>query len=396
MRVVGMLSGTSYDAIDVAAAELHLDDGELRMEPLGALELPYEPSLCAELADVLPPGTADLHRVCRLDTLLGQEFAAAASRGVEVLCGGQADLVVSHGQTVFHWVESDRARGTLQLGQPAWIAERTGLPVVSGLRTRDIARGGQGAPLVSLLDRLLLPPQRTPRAALNLGGVANMTVVRPDGRVLAYDLGPANALIDATARALFDRPRDDDGMRAARGRVHSDLLAALLDDPYFTASPPKSTGKEKFHWEYVRTRTAAFSCIPADDVLATVTELTARVIADECERYGVTELLVSGGGTHNPTLMARIAALAGGGTQLRPIDGFGLPADAKEAYAFAVLGFLTVHGLPGSLPECTGARAPAVLGSITPGMAPLSLPHPTAVTPDRIRVTRTLTHTSGR
>jgi anhydro-N-acetylmuramic acid kinase len=371
MRVVGLISGTSYDAIDVAAAEFAVDGDELRLRPLGHLDVPHEPDVRAAIAAALPPATTSAEALCQLDTRLGQAFGAAAARGVAELCGGRADLVASHGQTVYHWVSGGHALGTLQLGQPAWIAEATGLPVVSDLRARDIARGGHGAPLVPVFDTLLLPPGPAPRAALNLGGIANMTVIRPDGSVFAYDLGPANALADAAAQALTGAPYDEGGRLAAAGTVHTGLLAALLAEPYYAAPPPKSTGKELFHVGYLKSHLDGLP-LPVEDVLATVTELTARVVAADCARYGVVEVIASGGGTSNPTLMGRIAAL--GDYAVRTIDEVGVPSDAKEAYAFALLGWLTWHQLPGALPAATGARSAAVLGSITPGATPLTLP----------------------
>lgn len=403
-RVVGLMSGTSYDGIDVAVADLAFDGEEIVFRPLGALEQPHSAEVRDLVTVVLPPATTTLEHVCRLDTLLGQAFAEAAARGIAELAGGSADLVVSHGQTVFHWVESGRARGTLQLGQPAWIAERTGVPVVSDLRSRDITLGGQGAPLVSILDVLLLPPGPRPKAALNLGGIANMTLVRPDGSVLAYDLGPANALIDLACRRYFDEPYDKGGRRAASGTVNEALLAALLDEPYFDLPPPKSTGKELFHAGYLDQRLAAQPELPPADVVATVTELTARLVARECAAHEVGELIVSGGGVRNRWLMTRIAELtdaeptdagladaglaSSGGDRLvlRPIDDLGLPADSKEAYAFALLGYLTAYGVPATVPACTGARSAAILGSLTPGSGPLLLPSPAGTVPTRLRI----------
>ncbi|HEY8455942.1 MAG TPA: anhydro-N-acetylmuramic acid kinase [Actinopolymorphaceae bacterium] len=400
-RVIGLMSGTSYDGIDVAAADIALDNAgeEVVLTPLGALERPHDPAVRELIAEVLPPATVLLEDVCRLDTLLGQAFADAAAHGIEELAGGRADLVVSHGQTVFHWVEHGRARGTLQLGQPAWIAERTGVPVVSDLRSRDITRGGQGAPLVSILDVLLLAPGGHAKAALNLGGIANMTVVRPDGSVLAYDLGPANALIDLACRRYFDQAYDPDGAHAAAGSVDQALLARLLDEPYYAMPPPKSTGKELFNADYLGRKLAGLPDLDPDDILATVTELTATVVANECAAHGIGELIVSGGGVRNPTLIRRIAELVDATTRpgrpgrqngrpvaVRPIDDLGLPADAKEAYAFALLGFFTAHGIPATIPSCTGATTASILGSITPGAEPLRLPLPARRTPTRLRI----------
>jgi anhydro-N-acetylmuramic acid kinase len=387
MRVIGCISGTSHDAIEVAAADLALDGDELAMSLLGARTVAFDPRLRAEIGAALPPAPTTMAAVCRLDTLLGRAFAEAAAHADAELCEGRAELVVSHGQTVFHWVEDGHARGTLQLGQPAWIAERTGLPVVSDLRSRDVARGGHGAPLVSLFDVLLLEPSTQPRAALNLGGIANVTVVRPDGTVTAYDVGPANALIDAAVamQSAGMETYDRDGRRARRGTVSPELLADLLTDPYYAQSSPKSTGKERFNAAYLREALARHPGVPGDDVVATLTRLTATIVADACRREGVAELVVSGGGTRNPALMDDLAALASG-VAVQPIDALGIPSHAKEALAFALLGFLTMHGLAGTVPACTGARAAAVLGSLTPGNRPLRLPDPSRTPPRRLRL----------
>jgi anhydro-N-acetylmuramic acid kinase len=225
LKVVGIMSGTSYDAIETAAAEFWLENEAAILRPLGSRSVEYDPDLRSAIASVLPPHSTNAENVCKLDTRLGQAFAEAAFQTAEEFCGGRVDLVVSHGQTVFHWVEDGTAKGTLQLGEPAWIAARTGSPVVSDLRSRDVAAGGQGAPLASLFDVLLLGGGSGTRAALNLGGIANMTIVSEGREPVAYDVGPANALIDAFVqhitggREAFDR----DGHRAARGNVNERL-----------------------------------------------------------------------------------------------------------------------------------------------------------------------------
>ncbi|MGW1728858.1 anhydro-N-acetylmuramic acid kinase [Streptomyces sp. NPDC002306] len=375
MRVIGLMSGTSYDAIEAAAADLTLDGDTLVMRPLGALSLPYRDDVRERIGAALPPAATTMEDVCRLDTGIGQAFADAAARGVEELCSGSADLVVSHGQTMHHWVEDGVVRGTLQIGRPAWIAEATGLPVVSDLRSRDVAAGGQGAPLVSMVDALLLRGRDGVPAALNLGGIANVTVVAPDADPVAFDTGPANALVDAAVRHFTGGARDfdEDGRGAATGRVHSGLLARLLSDPYYRRAAPKSTGKELFHLPYLLDALAAEPVPDHDDVLATLTRLTAVTVADACRAHGVTELVMSGGGVRNPVMTAMIGEELPG-VRLLVSDDLGVPSTAKEALAFAVLGFLTVHGLPGVVPSCTGARHASVLGSITPGRGPLRLP----------------------
>ncbi|WP_328421001.1 anhydro-N-acetylmuramic acid kinase [Streptomyces sp. NBC_00443] len=381
MRVIGLMSGTSHDAIDAAAADLNLVGDSLVLKALGLVSEAYDESLREALAQALPPGAASMAQVCRLDTRIGQAFAVAAVRADRELCDGRAELVASHGQTGYHWAEDGQVHGTLQLGQPAWIAESTGLPVVADFRPRDIAAGGQGAPLVSLVDLLWLRGRPGTPVALNVGGIANLTA--PDGT--AFDTGPGCALIDAAARG-FSGGRlayDVDGALAGRGSVHEPLLLRLLEEPYYALPAPKTTGKELFHLGHLRDALAGFGTLPAEDVVATLTMLTARTVADAVRATGATEVIASGGGTRNPVLM-RMLGQRLAGVALRPSDELGLPSAAKEAYAFAVLGFLTAHGLPGTVPAATGARHARVLGSITPGRDGLRLPPPAKERPVRL------------
>ncbi|WP_051367038.1 anhydro-N-acetylmuramic acid kinase [Hamadaea tsunoensis] len=374
MRVLGMISGTSHDGIDVAVVDFRLEDGVLRgvIEHTGST--PYAPALRERLVRMLPPARFDMADVCALDTLIGQAFAEAAAAAVGD--AGGADLVCSHGQTVFHWVDGGQVLGTLQLGQPAWIAERTGLPVVADVRTRDVAAGGQGAPLVAMMDALLLAGRPGRPAALNLGGIANLTVPLPAG-ALAFDTGPANALIDAAAvRATGGRLAYDEGGRlAAAGRVDETLLARLLAEPYFDLAPPKTTGKELFNAAYLDQALAAGPEPAHEDVVATVTALTARTVAAQVHRHGVDEVIAAGGGCANPALMALLRQELRG-VRLSTSDALGVPADAKEAIAFAMLGWQTAHGLPTNVPSATGAAGGRILGAIVPGTGPLRLPEP--------------------
>ena len=368
MRVIGMISGTSFDAIEAVAADVALDGEALVCDLLGHVSVVYPPAVRTAIEEILPPAATTIEAVCRLDTALGQMFASVAERVIAEVCDGHVDAVCTHGQTVFHWVEEWTARGTLQLGQPAWIAERTGATVVSDVRARDVASGGQGAPLASLLDVLLLGTRSdTTRLALNLGGIANVTVLDPHHPPLAFDTGPANALIDAAVRWVTHdaEPYDHDGRRAAAGAVDQRLLARLLADPYYAAPPPKSTGKERFHLGYLR-EALEERTIPADDLVATVTALSAETVATVIRRYGASEVIASGGGTRNPTLMAELTRRLPG-VAVRRTDDYGVPEGAKEALVFALIGFLTLHGLPGAIASCTGARHASVLGSITPG-----------------------------
>ena len=386
LTVIGMMCGTSYDAIDAAAADFSLAGEEIVCRPRGLHSEPVPDELRARIAAALPPHSTTMEEICRLDTELGRLFGSVAATANERLAGGGADLIVSHGQTVFHWVEGTHALGTLQLGAAAWIAEATGVTTVSDLRTRDLTRGGHGAPLASTLDALLVLSDEVRRGSLNLGGIANITVRDTDGEVIAYDLGPANALMDSAvtdATAGAER-MDAGGARAARGTVHAALLERLLAEPYYRAAPPKSTGKELFHADYVRD--AVGGCdIGTDDLLATLTELTARLVAGACRTHALAELVVAGGGVRNPTLMRRITELSAP-VRVRPIEDFGLPAQAKEAYLFGLLGYLSVHGLEGTIASATGATTGSILGSLTPGAAPLRLPEPATTRPHRMAV----------
>lgn len=387
MIVIGLSSGTSVDGIDAAVADIHLEHDRIELTPLGHTEYPYSQSLHAEIAAALPPAHTTLESVCHIDTRVGQEFATVAGRVNADLAGDRAELVASHGQTVYHWVDNGSVHGTLQLGQPAWIAETTGLPVVSDLRARDVAAGGQGAPLAAILDAYLLRDRRLPSAALNLGGIANVTVARDDGPTLAFDTGPANALLDAAvARVTGCAERaDHNGDRAARGTVDGALLSVLLDEPYYRREPPKSTGRELFNVAYLERALAQAGGVSDADLLATLAELTARTVAAALEPYGVREVMASGGGTHNPVVWRRLGEHLAP-ARLRPAEHLGIDTEAKEAYLFALLGFLSMHGIPATLPSCTGATGARVAGSVTPGAAPLRPPAPVSTVPTRLRI----------
>lgn len=387
MTVVGLISGTSMDGIDAAAARFELDAEVMRLRPLGQTSTSYEDSLRKDLEAVLPPAATTAEAVCRLDSQVGQAFAAAAEAAIDEFAPG-ADLVVSHGQTIFHWVEGGRVNGSLQIGQPAWISARTGLPVVADLRVADIAAGGQGAPLAGLFDALLLGGTDVPRASLNLGGISNITVVGGGVELLAYDIGPANALIDAAVSHVTGGTAgfDADGTIAARGRVHDGLLQQLLTEPYYSQPPPKTTGKELFHLPYLLNAVARVDGdIGNDDLVATTTAIAAVTVANACRKHGVDEVIAAGGGVHNPTLMQMLAEELGD-IPIRPIDELGIPSAAKEAYFIALIGFLSVHGLPGNMPAATGATHEVTMGTLLPGRNGFQLPDQAVVQPSRLEI----------
>lgn len=360
---VGLMSGTSLDGVDAALVRI---DGPTHCELLHFLTRPYGPAERDQLLSAMKAGgTREL-------ALLHRRLADWASEAVEALLieahtrASDLAFIAMHGQTIWH----EPPGVSWQLSEPAVLAERFGVRVVSNFRARDVAAGGQGAPLVPVADVLLFAHPDAPRVLLNLGGMANLTYVPRraiEAGAFAFDTGPGVALIDAVARLVDPSRRfDEDGALASRGRVHEELLRRLLRDAYFAASPPKSTGRERFGGQVAEdiSRTA-----PGPDGVATAMELTAQSVAIAISRWvpGTPEVVVSGGGVHHPPLMGRLGALlATRGQALRRFDELFFTGDAKEAVAFALLGYLTVHGQPGNLPAATGARGRRVLGQITP------------------------------
>jgi len=374
MHIIGLISGTSIDAIDAALVEIEREEQALRLAVRGFRMQPWDEPLRERLRGLMPPNTGSTAELCELNVLAGEAFAQAARRvaGDAGLGLEAVDLIASHGQTVYHQVAPGATRSTLQLGAAAVIAERTGCTVAADFRLRDMAAGGEGAPLVPLLDLLLLRDRRKRRAAQNIGGIGNVTYVPPEGDAIAFDTGPGNVLIDEAVRMLTGGAQtfDRDGLLAAAGTVDQALLAAWMQQPYFGLPIPKSTGRELFgaaeargYLEQARERGLGDAAI-----VATLTAFTAHSIADAYRRFlpPVDEVLVGGGGARNPTLM-RMLSDELPGVAVRPMDDLGLDADAKEAVAFALLGYASLHGWPGNVHSATGAARPVVLGSITPG-----------------------------
>ena len=361
---VGLMSGTSLDGMDAALVRL---EGPTHATLLQFVTRPYTDAERSQIRNSFNGATAaELARLhVRVAEWASEAVQAVLSKGS--VPASELSLIAFHGQTVWH----EPPLVSWQLGEPAVLAERFGVKVVSGFRARDVAAGGQGAPLVSMADVLLFAAIDAPRVLLNLGGMANLTYVhrraQEDG-VLAFDTGPGVAIIDATARLVDPSlPFDRDGLVAARGRINAEVLGSLLDDPFFQATPPKSTGRERFGDQYAR---ALFQRLPGPDAVATAVELTARTVADAVARWtpAAVEVVASGGGCHHPGLMAALTdhLVAHGGHALRRFDDLFFPGDAKEAVAFALLGYLTLHGQPGNLPAATGAGGARVLGAVTP------------------------------
>lgn len=389
MKVIGMISGTSYDGIDVACCEFTQVGDVIEVKQVGFSSLEYSDELHQLIADSMPPRSIDMERVCVLDTLIGQAFSRAAQKAMTDN-SFEPDLIVSHGQTLFHWIDArHEAKGTLQLGEPSWIAEETGVQVLSNIRSRDVAAGGHGAPLVSVLDQLLLGHSESPEGALNLGGISNITIAGKSIVPIAYDIGPANGLLDA---AIFAHSQgrvsfDEDGKVAGAGTVDAELLNSFLAEPYYSLPAPKSTGKELFHLPYLIAHAGPVESWNIENLMATLLELTVETVAREVERNSLSKLFVAGGGSANPVMMGRMQERLSK-CKVLSISELGIDPRAKESITFALIGYLTLHGLPGQIPSCTGADGERLLGSLTPGAGPLAVPMPVKEKPSRIRVVK--------
>ena len=387
MKILGMMSGTSFDGIDSALCDFNIVGDEIQIQLLHFESSNYADEVRNRIVEAMPPLTTTMFDVCALDTLIGQSFALAAKSAISK-SNAQPDLIVSHGQTLFHWIdENNKAQGTLQLGEPTWIAEGTGVQVLSNIRSRDLTVGGHGAPLVSVLDQLLLSDSKTPQGALNLGGISNITITSESMDPIAYDIGPANGLMDAAIAAYTSGKTtyDKDGQLAAAGVVNQKLLLEFLKHPYYEIKAPKSTGKEIFHLPYLLEILGPTQDWVIEDVLATLLEVTVETVAQEVEKYALSSLYVAGGGAANKQLMKRMQERLSKCTILS-ISELGISTQSKEAIAFALIGFLSMHGLPGQIPSCTGASAGRILGSLTPGANAFIVPEKITTMPKRVRI----------
>lgn len=394
-RVVGLMSGTSLDGVDAACCRVTrprpvergtvLDPTAYDLTVDGFCTVPYPPSVRERLAELCSEGTVE--QTCRLNAALAAQFADAARQATEAagVTMNDIDLVASHGQTIRHLPEPERVpgteeavRSTLQIGDADALAERLATPVVADFRTADVAVGGQGAPLMPVFDVALLADGAEFRAVQNLGGIGNCTLLPPNpslSAVRAFDTGPGNMVIDGVVTLLTDGEAtyDEDGERAAAGTVDEALVDTFLDDPYFRAEPPKTTGREDFGAAYAERFLSAGrerGLSPAS-VVASATALTARSVADAYERFAPQmpdRVLVSGGGANNPTLLELLRAELP--CPVNRMDEHGFGADAKEGALMALLGAFRIDGTPGNVPSATGADRRVVLGKRSGVMPP--------------------------
>ncbi len=382
MIVAGVMSGTSADGINVALvrfAEKRKRAEESGIQLLGHAEFPYPKVVRQTILALMNASSARVADLARMNFLLGELYADAVL-ATQKQFRARAELVGCHGQTLYHQGTPESYLGrklavTWQTGEGAVLAQRLGIPVVSDFRVADMAVGGKGAPLVPFLDFMLFRHPTLGRISQNIGGIANLTAIPAGAKqedVFALDTGPGNMVIDALAEKLLRKPYDRDGHAAAMGNVIESVLTAMLRRPFFLAKPPKTAGREEFGREFADGFLRACGRASKSDVLATATALTARSIAQAIQRFVLArkqtyrELIVSGGGLKNATLMAMLAhAVTPLELQVRASDELGMPSEAKEAAAFAVLAYETWHRRPSNIPSATGAKRPAVLGKIS-------------------------------
>lgn len=380
MRIIGLMSGTSADGVDVALCEINGQPGSMQASIIAGETYPYDGSLRQRILDNCDRTHSSVEQIAQLNVDLADTFADAiidfAQQHTVALT--EIDLIASHGQTLWHNVLPDgRVGATFQIGEAAVLAERTGITTINNMRAQDVAAGGQGAPLTGYVDWLLLRHPHHWRAVQNIGGMGNVTFLPPlsDTRSepIAFDTGPGNALLDVAVSHFTNGAQtyDRNGQLAQRGRVHEEWLEQLLQHPYYQRGYPKTTGRELFGTEAALGLIDEAQTLGLDrhEVIATLTALTATNIADAYQRFApaaVREVILGGGGHRNPVMVGLIKGLLAPAHVLTHED-LGISSDFKEALVFAVLAHETWHGRPGTLPSLTGARHAALLGQITPG-----------------------------
>jgi anhydro-N-acetylmuramic acid kinase len=381
--IVGLMSGTSVDAVDAVLVRISGHASRARIEKLRFESFPFPVHIRTRIATLFDKEKATIDEICHLDFVLGELFAAATRRIVADagMQTADVDLVAAAGQTIWHrprptteestaevpWIgEPIATRSTLAIGQSAVIAERTGIITVGDLRVRDVAAGGHGAPLVAYFDWAQLRHEKRARAMQNIGGIANVTFVPPQAKlndVVAFDTGPGNMVIDGLVYTLSGQQEtfDRDGARAARGRVREDVLAWCMSDPYFELRPPKTTGRERFGRQYARRLAERFAGVPPDDLIATATAFTAESIAHAYRTFigrKIDEVIIAGGGAKNPTLVAMLRERLPD-SEVRVYEYL----QEKEAMAMALIANDSMAGMHTNVGRLTGGR-PAILGKI--------------------------------
>ncbi len=385
-NIIGLMSGTSCDGIDACLVNITENGLSTKVDLIGFGTYPYKDEIRKLIIETSQETTGTVSKICQLNFTLGKLFADAARQIAEKLSIPLSgiDIVGSHGQTIYHISSlkentDNEVRSTLQIGEPSVIAQETGVTTVADFRTRDIAAGGEGAPLVPYADFVLFGREGINRAIQNIGGISNVTFLPENGgidKIIAFDNGPGNMIIDRFAEIVTNGrlKYDKDGELASKGKLNKDLLARLCAHPYLSKPPPKSTGREDFgtHFSDELFKELRQDNIDVFDTIKTITAFTAKSISDSYKKFiipfnKIEEVIISGGGVRNPVLFQYLKDYLRD-MKISKVDDFGIPSEAKEAVAFAILANETICGNPGNVPSATGARESVVLGKIIPGL----------------------------
>ena len=370
--IIGLMSGTSVDGIDACLAKINPD---LSFEIIDSLVWDYPENIRQNIFKIFE-NKASLEEICWMNFIIGEYFAQAALELTKKagITPKEVDLIGSHGQTVYHkpvdeYINGLNKKSTLQIGESAIIAERTGITTISDFRPADIAAGGQGAPLVCFADEIIFKSSPVTRAIQNIGGMANVTVVNPEMDTFAFDTGPGNVMIDYCAKKFFIQEYDKDGLLAEQGEIDENWLIYLLEEKYYSKTPPKTTGRELFSPEYIEKMLLKAPKNPYN-IMATITALTAKTIFNAYDQFvfpktKIDELILGGGGAYNPELIKMLKKDFCDSTKILSHKDFGISDKFKEALAFALLAYTTFYKIPNNIPSCTGAKHKKILGKIS-------------------------------
>ena len=367
-KVIALMSGTSCDSIDAGLCEVYPD---MTVKLIQGINYKYPEHIRAKIFQIFR-GEASVKDICQMNFAIGECFAEACK--VLISEFGKPDFISSHGQTIYHYpfdkkIDGINLKSTLQIGESSVIAQETNCLTISNFREADMAQGGQGAPLVCFADEKWFKNKGKNFAIQNIGGISNVTVVSKDFDTFGFDTGLGNIMIDYCMNKYFSLPYDKDGEIAKEGTISDSWLACLLQDEYYFMNPPKSTGREYFSPKYIE-NTLKFAPQNPKDIIATVTALTAKTIADSYERFiypnvGIHEAVICGGGAYNKTLMKYLRTYLPSYIDLKTCEDYGISNNFKEVMAFALLGYCTYYGIPNNLPCCTGAKKRVVMGKLT-------------------------------
>lgn len=367
-KIIGLMSGTSCDSIDAGLCIVHPD---LSCELVQGINYKYPPHIREKIFNLFS-GNATVKDICQMNFAVGKCFANAANLLISE--HGKPDFIASHGQTVYHFpfdekLDNISLKSTLQIGESSVIAKETDCMVISNFREADIANGGEGAPLVCFADEKWFKPLKKNFCIQNIGGISNVTVISQDKPTFGFDTGLGNIMIDYCMNKFYRKPYDEDGKIANSGKIQESWLDCLMQDDYYFKNPPKSTGREYFSAQYIENALKFGPKVP-EDIIATVTALTAKTIAKAYERFiypdiDIQEVVVAGGGAYNPALMKFLRHYLPKHIDLKTHEAYGISNNFKEVMAFALLGYCNYYGIPNNLPECTGAEKRVILGKVS-------------------------------